>query len=618
MAERSTYPPISDYALISDCHSVALVSRSGSIDWCCMPRIDTGSSFGRLLDWEKGGFCSIRPEQECETIYRRYLEGTLVLETRFKVSGGEARVIDCFTMHEGGRQNSYNQLLRIVEGVLGRVDMHLMIAPRFDYAGVRPWVRRETMHRYSAIGGNDALVFSGDPDLAPVRRRSPSTPTGEHEVAASFTVRAGERMRLSIASVRPEILDYNPPEVPDSDELDRRLEETIEWWRRWSSQARIDGVGPEALRSAMVIKGLTYAPTEAIAAAATTSLPESPGGSLNWDYRYSWIRDSTFSLRALRELGFTSEAEGFRRFIQRSAAGSAEDLELMYGVGGERRLPEVILEHLEGYRGSKPVRVGNAAAEQLQLDVYGEVVELSWRGHERGYSPDDDYWRFLLELVNMAAERWKEPDQGLWEIRGEPQHFVHSKVMCWAALEFGIRLAEECMRQAPLERWKKTREEIRAAVESEGYDEERGVFVQAFGSKKLDAALLLLPSVGFVDYDDERMVRTTDAIREELDDEGLILRYRPSADLMGDLEEAEGAFLACSFWLAECFTYQGRVEEAREVFDRAASTANDLGLFAEEYDTRTGEMLGNFPQGLTHLSHLVAIQAIAKHQAAQG
>jgi len=288
----------------------------------------------------------------------------------------------------------------------------------------------------------------------------------------------------------------------------------------------------------------------------------------------------------------------------------------MYGVGGERRLPEVTLDYLEGYRGAKPVRVGNAASNQFQLDAYGEVVNLAWRRHRRGHSPNDDYWRFLLELVDTAAERWKEPDRGLWEMRGNPQHFVHSKAMCWVALDKGLRLSEECMRRAPVKRWEKTRDEIRATVESEGYDEERGVFVQAFGTKELDAALLLLPSASFIDYDDERMVRTADAICEELydGDSGLLLRYRTGKGVEDGLEGEEGVFLACSFWLAECLARQGRVEEAREVFDRASSTGNDLGLFSEEYDTKSGEMLGNFPQGLTHLSHIAAAVALSEHQ----
>jgi GH15 family glucan-1,4-alpha-glucosidase len=359
------------------------------------------------------------------------------------------------------------------------------------------------------------------------------------------------------------------------------------------------------LRSAVVIKGLMNDMTGAVVAAATTSLPESWEGDLNWDYRYSWVRDSFFSVRSLAEIGFEGEAERFRRFIERSAAGNAKKLQIMYGVGGERRLTEETLGYLEGYRGAKPVRIGNSAALQLQLDAYGELLELAWRWHLRGNSPDDDYWRFILRLVEMAAERWQEPDHGLWEIRGEPGHYVHSKVLCWVALDRGLRLAEESMRKAPERRWRKVREEIKEAVETEGYDEERGVFVQAFGGKDLDAALLLLPRVGFVGYKDDRMVRTTEAIREELDDNGLLMRFRRE-------EGEEGAFLACSYWLAECLVYQGHLEEARAIFDRAVSCGNDLGLFSEEYDAERAELLGNFPQGLTHFSHITAAIALAE------
>jgi GH15 family glucan-1,4-alpha-glucosidase len=324
------------------------------------------------------------------------------------------------------------------------------------------------------------------------------------------------------------------------------------------------------------------------------------------------VRDSSFAVRSLAELGYDAEADGFRRFIERSAAGSADELQTAYGVGGERRLTELRLKSLEGYRGARPVRIGNAAIAQVQLDIYGELLDLAWRWHGRGRSPDDDYWRFLVDLVDAAAERWQEPDRGLWEVRGRPQHFVHSKVMCWAALDRGIGLARECSRRAPVRRWGKVRDEIRRTIESRGYDRRRGVFVRSFGSTGLDGALLLLPIVGFVPWDDERFVRTVDAIRQELDEGGLLVRYRRADGLPG----REGAFLACSFWLAECLARQGRSAEAREVFDRAASTANDLGLFSEEYDPGRGGMLGNFPQGLTHLSHIAAAVALAARPAA--
>jgi GH15 family glucan-1,4-alpha-glucosidase len=571
---------------------------SGSIDWCCMERVDKGSCFGRLLDWEKGGYCSISPKEHSHPSARQYIDDTLVLETIFRAEGGEARLYDCFTLPPSvGEEYPYRQLLRIVEGVRGHVEMDLRIVPRFDYGDIEPWIRQEGVRVYSAIGGNDGLLISSDADL---------DLAGDHALEAPIEVHAGERVRLSMQFVHPERLDYNPPEVPEVHKLDRRLQETIDWWRGWSSSVKFGGpYSPGVLRSAVAIKGLMNNLTGAVAAAPTTSLPERWGGDLNWDYRYSWVRDSFFSVRSLAEIGFEEEADRFRRFIERSAAGGAQKLQIMYGVGGERRLTEEVLHYLDGYRGAKPVRVGNAASLQLQLDAYGELLELTWRWHLRGNSPDDDYWRFILRLVEMAAERWHEPDHGLWEIRGEPRHYVHSKVMCWTALDRGLRLAEEGMRKAPERRWEKTREEIREAIESEGYDEERGVFVQAFGSKELDAALLLVPKVGFVDYKDERMVRTTDAIREELDDDGLLKRFRRE-------DQEEGAFLACSFWLAECLTHQGRIDEARKVFDRTVSTGNDLGLFSEEYDTENAELLGNFPQGLTHLSHITAALALAE------
>lgn len=605
MPAHSLYPPIGDYALIGDCHSSALVSRAGSIDWCCMPRFDSGSCFGRLLDWHHGGFCAITPQDGGHISFRHYLGDSLVLATTFHADGGEARVIDCFTMRTGGKLEPRNELLRVIEGVRGRVDFHLHIAPRFDYGTVKPWIRREDIGVYSAIGGNDALVIQCDADLMLADR---------HDLRAAFTVRANERVRVSMRYRSPDELDREPPTPVRAKDLDERLQDTRDWWERWSSQADIEGPDrPGVIRSAITLKGLSNAPTGAITAAATTSLPEAIGGPRNWDYRFTWIRDSSFSVRSLAAVGFVSEADAFRRFMQRTAAGSAENLQIMYGVGGERRLTELTLNHLEGYRKSQPVRIGNAASDQVQLDAYGELLDVTWHWHERGRSPDDDYWRFLLELVDTAAERWKEPDCGLWESRGKQQHFVHSKVMCWAAVDRGIRLAEECLRTAPLRRWKQVRNEIRTAIEEQGYDQKRGIFTQAFGSHALDSALLLLPTVDFVAWDDPRMVRTVDAIREELDEGGMLLRYRREKTDDG-LSGQEGAFLACTFWLAECLARQGRLEAAREVFDRVASTSNDLGLFAEEVDPRTGDLLGNFPQGLTHLSHIAAAIAIAEHQ----
>ncbi|MFI5281807.1 MAG: glycoside hydrolase family 15 protein [Candidatus Dormibacterales bacterium] len=593
-------PSIKDYALIGDCHSAALVSRDGSIDWCCIPRINSPSCFARLLDAE-GGYCSIRCIQP-HTIRRDYVGPTMVLCTSVETESGEARIFDCFTMREGGRHSPHHQLLRIIEGVRGETQFELKITPRFDYGEVRPWMRRHADNVYAAIGGSHGLLISCDTDLHCHEL---------HDLEAPLQVAAGQRIRLSIQFFRPELLDDGRMEPITADDIDRRLDETLEWWRTWSSQGQL--TGPEAgavLRSAIVLKALIYAPTGAMAAAPTTSLPEVDGGVRNWDYRYSWIRDSVMAVTSLGQIGFHHEADGFRRFMQRSAGGSAADLQVLYGLGGERHMPEVELSRLAGYRGARPVRIGNAASTQLQLDAYGNLAELVWRWQRRGHSPDDDAWRFLVDIVDTAAARWEEPDKGIWEVRGRARHFVHSKVMCWLALDRGIRLAEECMRRAPTARWAMVAARIRAAVEEHGYDHERGVFVQAFDSPEMDAALLLIPDTGFVEHGDPRMVRTVDAIRQELGTGGLVLRYRSAPEIDG-LPEREGTFLACSFWLARCLVLQGRHDEAREVFGHAVSTSNDVGLFAEEFDSESGEMLGNFPQALTHMAYIDAAMTLS-------
>ncbi|MDQ6897962.1 MAG: glycoside hydrolase family 15 protein [Candidatus Dormibacteraeota bacterium] len=608
MSDQGAYPPIGDYGLISDGRSAALVSRQASIDWCCMPRLDSGSCFGRLLDWERGGCCSIQPDGAGFSSFRSYIEGTMALSTTIASAGGEARIVDCFTIPHGRPDSASPRLLRVIEGMRGLVRLTLRISPRFDYGQVRPWLRYHGRKLHTAVGGHDGLLIATDLELDRVSR---------HDLEASFTVAAQERIRLSIQYVAPSDAGSESPARPSPDELDGELEDTLEWWRSWSAQIQMGGrYRPGVVRSALALKALANPRTGAMAAAATTSLPEAPGGSRNWDYRFSWVRDSVFSIRSLSAVGAFEEAGAFRRFIEISAAGAADDLQIMYGMGGERRLTEIELP-LEGYRGARPVRIGNAAFEQRQLDVYGELVELTWRWHEQGHSPDDDYWRFLVDLVDAAVERWREPDRGLWESRGKPQHYVHSKVMLWSAVEKGLRLAEACLRQAPVARWRKARDEIRHAVEHEGYDQKRNTFVRTFGGKDLDASLLLLPAVGFVPYDDPRMVGTVNAVREELDEGGLILRYR-TEDSGDGLEGREGAFLACTFWLAECLARQGRLEEARRAFDRAASTGNDLGLFSEEFDTEHQEMLGNLPQALTHLSHIAAAVALQSLSSGEG
>ena len=612
------YPPIADHALIGDCHAAALVSRDGAIDWCCLPRFDSESCFASLLDWQRGGHFTIAPVG-AHRRQREYLDASLVLATTYDCADGRVRVLDFFAMREGGRERPRRELVRLIEGLAGRVRLRIHVCPRFDFGELEPWIYAcngarpdagDDTHNgghdgasrgHIAVGSNTALLISDDVGLAPHDR---------HDLLAEIDVRAGERRQVSLRYLRPQRLDDEDACAQDGATAQRHLDETLAWWRAWSSKlAGPNGhPGPSVVRSAITLKALTYAPTGAIIAAPTTSLPEDPGGERNWDYRFSWIRDSVFTVRALASLGCAAEADGFRRFIQRSAAGSADSLQVMYGIDGRRRLTEVTLDHLEGWRGSRPVRIGNAADTQFQSDMYGMLLELSWRWSERGNVPDDDYWAFLVRIVDAAAARWERPDHGIWEIRDTPRHFVHSKVSCWAAVHRGVQLAQRHGLHAPLDHWRSVCAAIREAVMRHGVDHGRGIFVSAFGRHDLDAALVLLPAVGFVDYRDPLMLRTADAIAATLSEDGLILRYRADDGLRG----GEGVFLPCSFWLAECFARQGRLAAARTLFERACACANDLGLFAEEFRPADGEALGNFPQGLTHLSHVAAALALAQ------
>lgn len=594
-----TAPPLSDYAFLSDCHSSALVSRDGSIDWCCMPRIDSPSCFGRLLGWENAGCCRIAPGEDYH-VERRYRGDSLILETTFKTAGGVARVIDCLPMREGGREAPYRQILRTVEGLEGTVPLRIDVVPRFDYGAISPWIREIHPGRFHAVGGADGLLITSDLPLEVMER---------HGLGCAPTVDAGERRYLSMLYVRPEKLEDDRVAAPSREEIGARFKETDRWWQRWAAQGVANGFDhAQSRRSAIVLKGLTQAPTGAFAAAATTSLPEAPGGMRNWDYRFTWVRDSVFTIRSLLELGFTKEADGFRRFVERTAAGSAREIQIMYGVDGRRRLREETIAELSGYRGAAPVRVGNAASTQLQLDVFGELLDLAYRWHLQGNSPDKDYWEFIVSTVERTIDLWREADRSLWEMRGDPRHFVHSKALCWVALDRAIRMAEELQQsEQDLPRWRRERDAIRSDVESKGYDPGRGVFTQAFASAEMDAALLLLPVFGFVSFTDERMVRTVDAIHQELSENGLVRRYAADNDGLGG---REGTFIACTFWMAECLARQGRLDEAREAYARACETRNDLGLFSEEYETSSGQMLGNFPQALTHLSQISAAVAI--------
>ncbi|WP_420473733.1 glycoside hydrolase family 15 protein [Noviherbaspirillum sp. ST9] len=597
------YPPIEDYAFISDCHCAALISRNGSIDWCCMPRLDDDSCFGRLLDWDKGGYCAICPAGAEFTTTRRYLPQTMILETRFQAQGGEIRLLDFFAMDEVEMEHARYDHVRILEGVAGEVDVNVTVSPRFDYGEIVPYMKCSQPGTYTATGSNKGLI---------IRSGFPLEVHQHRDLSGRVTVRAGQRIRMVVQFQYPELIDKTlAAGGPDDEEVDRSFERTRDWWRDWANRMRPpsgETADAQTVRSTIVLKALTFQRTGAIAAAATTSLPEWPGGTRNWDYRFSWIRDSVFTVRALHELGFTVEADRFHQFIQRSAAGDADQMQIMYGVDGKRRLTEIELRDLEGYRHSRPVRIGNHAASQMQLDVYGELLEMAWEWHVSGHRTEPDYWTFLVDVVEMVCGRWQQPDHGIWEVRGEPEHFVHSKAMCWAALNRGILLAEQNGLEAPVVHWREVRDQVRRAIETEGYDARRGIFVQSFGSSYLDAALLLLPRVGFVAYDDPRMLRTAEAICAELDHRGLLRRYNAPDGLPGP----EGAFLPCTFWLAACLACQGRLEQAWHYYRSASECANDLGLFSEEFDTGSGRMLGNFPQGLSHVSQVTARLSLAQ------
>ncbi len=606
-AGEQRYRPIGDYALIGDCHASALVSKHGAIDWACLARFDAGSVFGRILDAEKGGTFALSAREQIGCS-RRYLPDTNVLETTFTTRTGSARLLDCFTMRQGGRQHPYRQLLRVAEGIEGEVSFDVLVQPRFDYGSLRPWVRYCAKQRvYTAVGGDDAFVLSAecplDVDVEGACLR------GEVKVSRK------RRSRFSLVSQQPhEMRLAHPPDRV----LDERLRGTIAWWRAWVRKGRYGpGYREQAVRSSLLLKLLTCAPTGAIIAAPTASLPEEPGGVRNWDYRFCWVRDATLTLAALLDVGHTRAANGFKLFIERATAGHADDLQIAYGCYGERRLTELELPHLEGYRGSHPVRVGNAAAEQRQLDVYGELLEAAHLWRRAGNPTSEDDWRFLSSLVEAACAKWMEPDQGMWEVRGPPRHFVHSKVMCWVAARRGIEAAEQEDLPCDLERWRAARDEMRATIEREGVDPVRGCFVQSFGSTELDASLLLLPIVGFVDANDPRMRRTVDLIREELCIDGLVRRYRPERSSDG-VRGGEGAFLMASFWLVDVLAMQGEIEEAETRFRSLLELGNDVGLFAEEYAPKDREPLGNFPQAFTHMALITCAAQLWRAHAGAG
>jgi GH15 family glucan-1,4-alpha-glucosidase len=592
-SDSDPYPPIGDYALLADCHSSALVSRTASVDWACLRRFDAPSVFGRLLDWERGGHFTLAPVGAGDW-QRRYLDDSLVLETTATTPTGTVRIRDAFAMHRGGQRDPRNQLLRVVECTSGTVEVAVCIEPRFDYGELRPWLRRAGA-AYTAVGSDSALVISSDVRL--------DVDVERIQLIGRLSLAEGERAGFSVAAQVPHKLDARPL---DAETIQQRLDETLDWWRRWSSATTVNGrYTAQVRRSVTVLKGLTCAPTGAIVAAPTTSLPEEVGGERNWDYRYSWVRDSTLALAALSLAGHADVARGFRGFLMRSCAGSAEDLQIMYGVYGTRHLPEFTLD-LAGYRGSTPVHVGNGAASQRQLDVYGHILDAAHLWRESFDEIDATEWRFLRQLVDQAARVWREPDHGLWEIRDAPRHFTMSKVMLWVALDRGIRMVQrdhEDDIESDIDWWCRVRDEIRHAVETEGVDQRRGCFVQSFGSNELDASLLMMPMVGFVPVNDPRMIATVDAIQADLGTppHGFIRRYRPEHSSDG-LRGSEATFLMCSFWLVDVLAMQGRQTEATALFEALLGVANDLGLYAEEYDPATGELLGNFPQAFTHMA----------------
>ncbi len=596
MTSIERYLPIGDYALIGDCHSTALVSRHGSIDWACLRRFDAGSAFARLLDHDKGGHYSIRPVEPVVRTHRRYLRETMVLETTMVTEVGTIVVTDAFTMTDGGSKHPRHELLRMIDCTAGHVVVDVEIKPRFDYGLATPWIRAHGPGIWSAVAGDDAMVIQAECAL--------SIDASCGSLTAQIELDEGAHLGLVLVSVPPHLIEGERGRV----DARTSIETTIAWWMKWSKKTI--SAGPHAhlhSRSALVLKALCCGPTGAIIAAPTTSLPEIVGGSSNWDYRACWIRDATLTLAALTTVGHHGVADGFRRFIMRTAAGDASELQIMYGPYGERRLPEIELD-LDGWRGSRPVRTGNAAATQMQLDVYGHLVDATHLWHTRQHDITEDEWTFITAVIEQAVARWHEPDAGIWELRGHPRHYVHSKVMVWVALDRGIRLVQDHgFSGVEIDRWILARDEIRATVDRRGVHPTLGHFVQAFDGESVDASLLKLALVGFVDAFDERMIKTVDAIQQQLGTPDGFIRRQTTRDTSDDdTARHEGVFLLCSFWLVEVLAMQGRVADAKALFERLAGLANDVGLFAEEYSSDDQELLGNFPQAFTHLGLIAA------------
>jgi GH15 family glucan-1,4-alpha-glucosidase len=572
---------IEDYALIGDCGTAALVGRNGSIDWLCLPRFDSPACFAALLGEPDHGRWLIAPEFPDPKITRRYIDESLVLATTFETSEGTVELVDFFRPRHG----SVN-LVRLVRGLRGRVKMVLELILRFDYGYLVPWVEQLSEGGISAIAGPERVVF-----------RTPVELVGEDlKTVGEFIVAAGETV--------PFVLGYGASHVPPPRSVDaeRALDNALAFWREWGRQCISAGPWSDTVKGSLaVLKGLTYAPTGGIVAAPTTSLPEQPGGPRNWDYRYCWLRDATFTLLALMHAGCSGEARSWRDWLFRAIAGSPEQIQIMYGIGGERRLTEWEVPWLPGFDDSRPVRIGNAASTQTQLDIYGEILDAFYHALQNDLTPSARARPILRVVLDHLTKIWRDPDEGIWEVRGPPQHFTHSKAMVWVAFDRAIKIAEQLGDGADAAPWREIRDEIHADVCAKAYDPDLGCFVQAYGSKSLDAALLLLPLVGFLPPDDPRMIGTVKAIEQRLVFDGLVFRYDTGEGVDG-LPPGEGAFLACSFWLADNYILQGRMRDARELFERLLLLRNDVGLLAEEYDPRSKRQLGNFPQAFSHVA----------------
>jgi GH15 family glucan-1,4-alpha-glucosidase len=580
---RSDLPlAIEDYALIGDCITAALVGRNGSIDWLCWPRFDSNACFATLLGTSEHGRWRISPADPAPRVSRAYRDGTMVLETIFDTSDGRVAVIDFMPI---GQPSS--SLIRLVQGQRGKVSMRLHLALRFDYGTTVPWVTQlEDGSGLSAIAGPSQVVL-----------RSPVAMRGRNfATVAEFDVAEGECV--------PFAMTHGPSHLPAPAPIDWRaaLQDTESFWRGWSARCSYTGRRKDAvLRSLLTLKALTYAETGGIVAAPTTSLPEQLGGERNWDYRYCWLRDATLTLMALASAGYREEARAWRAWLQRTVAGSPNQLQIMYGLSGERQLTEWEVPWLPGYQDSAPVRIGNAASDQLQLDVYGELMDAIFHARAGGLAPVEAAWAQQQTLIEHLEQIWEQPDDGIWEVRGGRRHFTFSKIMAWVALERTVRDAERFKLNAPLERWRKLRDHLHATICESGFDASRNAFTQSFGSSELDASLLLMPVMGFLPADDPRVRGTVSAIEQELMVDGLVLRYRTKAGIDG-LPAGEGVFLPCSFWLADNYTLQNRDAEASVLFERLLALRNDVGLLAEEYDPQAQRQVGNFPQAFSHLA----------------